>query len=172
MELTSHCGHSGEVIAARRCDDSQLRAAMTSPEMLRNTSAKIVTPKDEEKILFARSQTYEISEIYGKDFDYAAQSDNGIQCDILNSILVSPFIYSIPSSDGEFENISGEKLCFADADLDSVFTRKAYACEPAVSVGKTLPILPGIKRNHYGGVLNCVPPLQITKFSKGEDCNS
>ena len=92
------------------------------------------------------------------DFDYA-YSDHSGQCNILKSTEISPFMYSLPT-ESESDPLSGVELNF-DKTQCEVKETTTVACEPESMIGKVIPLLPGVLRNNYGGILTCLPPLQI-----------
>jgi hypothetical protein len=75
----------------------------------------------------------------------------------------SPFAYTVCSdADSEVSAGFGGWLTYEPPQKSSVAHERFYACsEPTLTAGVTIPLLPGVLRNSYGGILNCEPPLQV-----------
>jgi hypothetical protein len=78
--------------------------------------------------------------------------------------VVSPFQYSI-SDDTESEVSANFGGWITDEPPKSLL-EEVYSSEPALTAGKTLPLLPGIARNFYGGIRDNLPPSQICRPSE------
>jgi hypothetical protein len=77
----------------------------------------------------------------------------------------SPFAYTVCSdADSEVSAGFGGWLTYEPPQKSSVAHERFYTCtEPALTAGATIPLLPGVLRNSYGGILYCEPPLQVHK---------
>jgi hypothetical protein len=75
----------------------------------------------------------------------------------------SPFAYTVCSdADSEVSAGFGGWLTYEQPQKSSVAHERFYACsEPTLTAGVAIPLLPGVLRNSYGGILNCEPPLQV-----------
>jgi hypothetical protein len=75
----------------------------------------------------------------------------------------SPFAYTV-CSDAEASAGFGGWLTYEPPQKSSVAQERFYSCtEPALTAGVAIPLLPGVLRNSYGGILNCEPPFQVQK---------
>jgi hypothetical protein len=77
----------------------------------------------------------------------------------------SPFAYTVCSdADSEASAGFGGWLTYEPPQKSRIYT----CTEPALTAGVTIPLLPGVLRNSYGGILYCEPPLQVQERERAD----
>jgi hypothetical protein len=82
----------------------------------------------------------------------------------------SPFASTVCSdADSEASAGVGGWLTYEPPQKSSVAQERFYAwSEPTLTAGVTIPLLPGVLRNSYGGILYCEPPCQVQERERAD----
>jgi hypothetical protein len=118
--------------------------------------------KEEVKV----DERFDSDEDCQRSFEYIVDCEANPPSQVL-PLSASSFAYSIPSNEstvsprfGGWQTNSPEEHT-PPQPLKPWKLRSEPITEPKIIAGMTVPLLPGILRNSYGGIRDCLPPHQI-----------
>jgi hypothetical protein len=101
-------------------------------------------------------------------FEYVVDCEANPPSQVL-PLSASSFAYSVSSNEssvspgfGGWQTNDSSPTTTNATKPSTLQRRKAEpTTEPELTAGKTVPLLPGVTRNSYGGIRDCLPPPQI-----------